>query len=224
MRRILVALVVAGVAVCVSNGVRVKASAQGKQRPDVRVEQGELRGTRFGSGGASFLGIPYAAPPVGKLRWVAPQEPAKWTGVRDASYYRSACPQLPSPWLPEMLGRKEMQTSEDCLFLNVRTPRLRGGARLPVMVWVHGGGNVEGSQEWPPLGPALAKHGVVVVTINYRLGVLGYLALQELSAESPDHVSGNYGLLDQMAALKWVKRNIRSFGGDVGRVTVFGAS
>src|SRR5581483_4257541 len=90
--------------------------------------------------------------------------------------------------------------------------------------WVHGGGNVEGSQEWPPLGPALARHGVVVVTINYRLGVLGWLADAELSAEPAEHVSGNYGLLDQMAALKWVKRNIARFGGDAERVTVFGAS
>jgi len=123
-----------------------------------------------------------------------------------------------------MLGRKEMQTSEDCLYLNVWTPRLRSVASLPVMVWIHGGGNVEGSQEWPPLGPAITARGVVVVTINYRLGVLGYLAHSELSAESPDHISGNYGLLDQMAALRWVKHNIRSFGGDPHRVTIFGAS
>jgi para-nitrobenzyl esterase len=123
-----------------------------------------------------------------------------------------------------MLGRKQMQTSEDCLYLNVWTPQFRSDASLPVMVWIHGGGNVEGPQEWPPLGPTLAAHRVVVVTINYRLGVLGYLAHPELSAESPDHISGNYGLLDQIAALRWVKHNIRSFGGDPQRVTVFGAS
>lgn len=203
--------------------VRV-AAEHGKRAPQVRVEQGALAGMRFGAGGGAFLGIPFAAPPVGKLRWVAPQDPAGWTGVRDATYYRPACPQLPSPWLPEMLGRKQMETSEDCLYLNVWTPRLNAHGKLAVMVWVHGGGNVEGSQEWPPLGGTLAAHGVVVVTINYRLGVLGYFAHPELSAESPDHVSGNYGLLDQMAALRWVKRNIAKFGGDPERVTVFGAS
>lgn len=205
-------------------GVGAADSARNHRAPYVQLDKGALSGTRFGSGGAEFLGIPYAAPPVGKLRWVAPQEPSGWAGVRDATYYRPACPQLPSSWLPEMLGRTEMQTSEDCLYLNVWTPRLSAHARLPVMVWVHGGGNVEGSQEWPPLGGTLAAHGVVVVTINYRLGVLGYLAHPALSAESSDHVSGNYGLLDQMAALRWVKRNIAKLGGDPGRVTVFGAS
>ena len=208
-------------------GVPGHASAQRNRAahiPLVRLEQGVLSGSRFGSAGAAFLGIPYAAPPVDRLRWAAPHEPAPWPGIRDATYYRPACPQLPSPWLPEMLGRKQMQTSEDCLYLNVFTPRLNRDASLPVMVWIHGGGNVEGSQEWPPLGPALAAHGVVVVTINYRLGVLGWLALPELSAESPHHISGNYGLLDQMAALRWVRHNIRSFGGDPQRVTIFGAS
>lgn len=192
--------------------------------PHIRLDEGVLSGTHLGSTGAEFLGIPYAAPPVGSLRWAAPQQPQPWPGIRDATYYRPACPQLPSPWLPEMLGRKQMQTSEDCLYLNVFTPRLSTRASLPVMVWIHGGGNIEGSQEWPPLGPTLAAHGVVIVTINYRLGALGWLALPQLSAESPDHISGNYGLLDQMAALRWVRHNIRSFGGDPHRVTVFGAS
>ncbi|MGB6729168.1 MAG: carboxylesterase family protein, partial [Terracidiphilus sp.] len=190
------------------------------------LQDGILEGSQFGPSAsyAAFLGIPYAAPPVGNLRWQPPQPPASWQGVRLADKYGPACPQLPSTWLPQMLGRKQMSTGEACLYLNVWTPNLGGRSRLPVMVWIHGGGNVEGSQEWPPLGPTLANHGVVVVTINYRLGVLGYLSHPALTAESPNYASGNYGLLDQMAALKWVKRNIDRFGGDPKRVTVFGAS
>jgi para-nitrobenzyl esterase len=144
--------------------------------------------------------------------------------VRSAKAYGAACPQVPSTWLPELLGRKQMVTDEACLYLNVWTANLSANSKVPVMVWIHGGGNVEGSQEWPPLGPALAARGVVVVTINYRLGVFGYLAHPALSAESPQHVSGNYGLLDQIEALKWVHRNIDQFGGDPNQVTVFGAS
>ncbi len=202
----------------------IRAGAQ--IRPRVVLQDGILEGSQFGPSAsyAAFLGIPYAAPPVGNLRWQPPQPPASWQGVRLADKYGPACPQLPSTWLPQMLGRKQMSTGEACLYLNVWTPNLGGRSRLPVMVWIHGGGNVEGSQEWPPLGPTLANHGVVVVTINYRLGVLGYLSHPALTAESPNHASGNYGLLDQMAALKWVKRNIDRFGGDPKRVTVFGAS
>jgi para-nitrobenzyl esterase len=123
-----------------------------------------------------------------------------------------------------MLGRKQMVTDEACLFLNVWTTNLSASSKVPVMAWIHGGGNVEGSQEWPPLGPVLAKQGVVVVTINYRLGVFGYFSHPALTAESPHHSSGNYGLLDQIEALKWVHRNIEKFGGDRAQVTVFGAS
>lgn len=200
--------------------------AAAQQHPRVVLRDGTLEGVSFGSSAsnASFLGIQYAAPPVGNLRWQPPQPPASWKGVRVADKYGPACPQLPSSWLPEMLGRKQMETNEACLYLNVFTPNLGGSAKAPVMVWIHGGGNVEGSQEWPPLGPPLASHGVVVVTINYRLGVLGYLSHPALTAESPNHASGNYGLLDQMAALKWVHQNIDRFGGDPERVTVFGAS
>lgn len=183
---------------------------------------------------AAFLGIPYAAAPTGNLRWRPPQLAPAWTGVREAKTFGPACPQLPSGWLPEMLGRKQMVTDEACLYLNVWTtnlPARRGTLshtsshhKAPVMVWIHGGGNVEGSQEWPPLGPTLARHGVVVVSINYRLGVFGFLSLAGLTGESAHHASGNYGLLDQIAALKWVRRNINKFGGDPSNVTVFGAS
>jgi para-nitrobenzyl esterase len=192
----------------------------------VAIESGRVEGTPVASlpRGGAFLGIPYAAQPVGDLRWRAPQAPERWNGVRSAKAYGPACPQRPSPWLPEMLGRKEMATDEACLFLNVWTPDLKPAAKLPVLVWIHGGGNVEGSAEWPPLGETLAREGVVVVSINYRLGIFGFFAHPALSAESPQHVSGNYGQLDQVAALTWVKKNIGSFGGDPHRVTVAGAS
>jgi para-nitrobenzyl esterase len=200
----------------------------------VTIDAGILSGTHFDADPAdvAFLGIPYAVAPVGDLRWRPPQPTAAWPGVREAKAFGPACPQLPSGWLPEMLGRKQMVTDEACLYLNVWTTNLSAGSdaqsqkqrKAPVMVWIHGGGNVEGSQEWPPLGPALARHGVVVVSVNYRLGVFGFLSLPGLTGESAQHVSGNYGLLDQMEALKWVQRNIDRFGGDPANVTVFGAS
>ena len=203
--------------------------------PRVTLHSGMLGGTHFGADPAevAFLGIPYAAAPTGNLRWRPPQPLPAWTGVRDAKAFGPACPQLPSGWLPEMLGRKQMDTDEACRYLSVWTTNLPRSTRTsshaplhkdPVMVWIHGGGNVEGSQEWPPLGPTLATHGVVVVSINYRLGVFGFLSLAGLSAESAQHASGNYGLLDQIAALKWVRGNIDKFGGDPANVTVFGAS
>lgn len=194
--------------------------------PQVKIDSGTLEGAWVPGAShiASFLGIPYAAQPIGNLRWKAPQLPPSWSGVRKATKYGPACPQAPSPWLPEMLGIPQMVTNEACLYLNVWTPRLSGTAKLPVMVWVHGGGNVEGSAEWPLLGSTLAQQGVIVVSLNYRLGVFGFFANRALSAESPHRVSGNYGHLDQVEALRWVKRNIRRFGGDPNQVTVFGAS
>ena len=123
-----------------------------------------------------------------------------------------------------MLGRKKLDSDEACLYLNVWTDNLYSASKAPVMVWIHGGGNIEGSQEMPPLGPVLAKRGVVVVSINYRLGALGFLSHPALSAESEHSSSGNYGLLDQLEALKWVHANIDKFGGDPAQVTVFGAS
>ncbi len=194
--------------------------------PLVTIDSGTLQGIPQAAlpHGAAFLGIPYATQPVGNLRWKAPQLPPSWSGVRKAAEYGPACPQAPSPWLPEMLGIQKMPTNEACLYLNVWTPELTDSARLPVLVWVHGGGNVEGSGEWPPLGPTLAQRGIVVVSLNYRLGAFGFFSYPALSAESRHHVSGNYGHLDQVAALRWVRRNIARFGGDPTRVTIAGQS
>lgn len=194
--------------------------------PQVTIDTGTLEGVQLTStpNVNAFLGIPYASQPVGSLRWRAPQALPGWAGVRKATRYAPACPQAPSPWLPEMLGREKMVTDEACLYLNIWTPDLAATSKLPVMVWVHGGGNVEGSGEWPPLGPALARKGVVVVSLNYRLGVFGFFADPALSSESRHHVSGNYGHLDQVEALRWVRRNISHFGGDPTLVTIFGAS
>lgn len=194
--------------------------------PRVQLAAGALAGLplRDTPRGAAFLGIPFAAPPVGALRWRAPQPVPAWHGVLQATAFGPACMQTPSGWLPEMLGIHAMRTSEDCLYLNVWTPQLKPSANLPVFVWIHGGGNVEGSGEWPPLGPALAKRNIVVVSLNYRLGAFGFFSNPALTAESAHKVSGNYGQLDQIAALQWVRDNIRSFGGDPARVTVGGQS
>ena len=162
-----------------------------------------------------YRGIPYAAPPLGPRRWMPPQPVTPWTAPRRADAFGPVCPQ------PGYSGAM----SEDCLFLNVWTPAKSVGERLPVMVWIHGGAFTYGSGSDEIYdGAALADKGVVVVTFNYRLGVLGFLAHPSLSAESPHQVSGNYGLLDQVAALSWVQRNIAQFGGDPHRVTIFGQS
>jgi len=163
-----------------------------------------------------FLGIPYAAPPIGALRWQPPQPHARWNKPRDATAFAPHCAQTASPF-------GVASASEDCLYLNVYTPRDGGGHR-PVMVWIHGGALVVGeSDDYNP--ERLVEQGdVVVVTINYRLGLFGYMAHPALSAESPEHISGNYGLLDQQFALDWVRRNIERFGGDHNNVTLFGES
>ncbi len=172
-----------------------------------------------------YKGIPYAAPPVGELRWREPQPVEPWDEVRPCTEYGPACPQgeWPYPMLKELLS--VTRQDEDCLYLNVWTPASSPQERLPVMVWIHGGGFTVGSgSQLLYEGKHLARKGVVVVTINYRLGPLGFMAHPALSEESPHGTSGNYGLLDQIEALRWVQRNIASFGGDPGRVTVFGES
>jgi para-nitrobenzyl esterase len=189
--------------------------------PVVAVEAGALEGARLAGSDAvaQFLGIPYAAAPVGPLRWRPPQPAPHWSDIRKASSYGSPCPQLPATqWLPYI------PPSEDCLFLNVWTPEARPGAGRPVLVYFHGGGNEVGYAQSTPLGPPFARRGIVVVSANYRLGPFGFLALPGLTAESAHHSSGNYGLLDQLAVLEWVQRNIRQFGGDPRHVTVMGQS
>jgi len=189
--------------------------------PVVRAPAGAVEGEAAG-GLNVFRGIPYAAAPVGGLRWKPPARLAPWTGVRPAKAFGPACLQPRMP--PGGLYSSELpQLSEDCLTLNVWAPT--GVKAAPVMVWIHGGSLTTGSsRESMYDGAALARRGIVVVSINYRLGVLGWLAHPELSAESPDGVSGNYGLLDQIAALTWVKRNIAAFGGDSAKVTIAGES
>lgn len=168
-----------------------------------------------------FKGMPFAAPPIGPLRWRVPQAPSAWAGTRMADRFAPICMQHGS--YPEDAPPEPM--SEDCLYLNIWVPPHATGDKLPVMFWIYGGGLENGSGSTPLYaGDELARKGVIVVTANYRLGVLGFLAHPDLSRESPQHVSGNYGLLDQLAALRWVHRNIAAFGGDPARVTVFGQS
>jgi para-nitrobenzyl esterase len=188
--------------------------------PKATTGAGVLQGLRASSGshGAVFLGVPYAAPPVGDLRWAPPQAARPWPGTRPAIQYSPACPQLPAGWLPYP------DWSEDCLYVNIWTPHLSSQARLPVIVFFHGGSNREGYSQLTPLGPALSRLGVVVVTANYRLGPFGFFAHPALTAASPHHSSGNYGILDQIQALRWVRENIAHFGGDAARVTVMGQS
>jgi para-nitrobenzyl esterase len=169
-----------------------------------------------------FKGIPYAQAPVGPLRWKPPLPLARWTGIRDAAEFGPACHQ-PPPRLSTIYTIAPMPQSEDCLTLNVWSPV--GAQHAPVFFWIHGGALQSGSSREPTYdGRRLAEHGVVVVSINYRLGVLGWLAHPELSAESPEGISGNYGLLDQIRALQWVQENVAAFGGDPASVTVAGES
>lgn len=186
----------------------------------VKVDGGAVRGIRA-DGLIIYRGIPYAAAPVGDLRWRAPRAVAPWRGVKATTRFAPACLQTGV----SMPGETPPAVSEDCLHLNIWTPARPERARLPVMVFIHGGGFSNGSAAMPLYGgERLARRGVIVVSFGYRLGPLGFLALPELTRESPNHASGDYGLLDQIAALKWVKRNIAAFGGDPTRVTAFGQS
>jgi len=192
----------------------------------VRVEQGQLSGTAGKSADVRvFRGIPFAAPPVGDLRWKPPQPAAAWKGVREANKFSATCWQKPYPPQAAIFQNDISNMSEGCLYLNLWTPAKTAADRLPVMVWIHGGGFTRGTANSPMYdGENLALKGVIVVTFNYRLGVFGFLAHPELAAESEHHASGNYGVLDQIAALQWVKKNIAAFGGDPDRVTIFGES
>ena len=182
-----------------------------QQPAPVKVEQGLVQGA-FENGLTVYRGIPFAAPPVGDLRWRAPQPATNWEGVKQATQFG------PSPV-------QNGKGSEDCLYLNVWTPAKSANDHLPVLVWIYGGGFSAGSaSDRSYSGEKLATKGVVLVSINYRVGQLGFLAHPELSAESTNHVSGNYGLLDQIAGLQWVKQNIAAFGGDPNKVTIFGES
>jgi para-nitrobenzyl esterase len=225
-----------GLAVCCCMSVCV-AWGHAESNLLMQIDSGALEGAHFGPvpDEVMFLGIPYAAPPTGDLRWRPPQPPGRWRGTRNASSFGSSCPQADDPDMEAL--KQELQsvepyfstrTDEDCLYLNVWTTNLPenhpGAKKIPVMFWIHGSSDTGSGQLPPLLGNALARRGVVLVSINYRFGALGFMAHPALTAESPHHASGNYGILDQIAALQWVHRNIAKFGGDPANVTIFGFS
>lgn len=208
-------VVFAGFTIAGTNAQTTKLQAE-----VIETTAGPVQGTEEGAV-AIYKGIPFARPPVGDLRWREPQPPMPWSGIRSADRFPPACPQhgsYPKDAPPEA-------TSEDCLYLNIWKPLGAAEERLPVMLWIHGGSLSNGSASAPLYnGDQLARHGVIVVTANYRLGVLGFLAHPELTKESGHKGSGNYGLMDQIATLTWIQRNISAFGGDPDNVTVFGQS
>jgi para-nitrobenzyl esterase len=213
------ALVVAILAVASFSSAHRDLSPEDLQ---VSTMAGRLQGTVRLNGGAEFLGIPYAQPPVGELRWREPLEVKRWGGVRDATHFGAPCAQNPEG---EWNKRDAAASMEDCLYLNVITPSWPPKKQLPVMFWIHGGGNTGGTASSKLYKDgSLINHGVLLVTVNYRLGVFGFLAHPELTKESLRHASGNYGLMDQLAALHWVRANISKFGGDPSNITVFGQS
>src|SRR5882757_2144866 len=207
-----IALILAGCAACTQPQRAADSAAAAAAAPPVvtapiaKVSQGEVQGAAA-DGVAVFKGLPFAAPPVGDLRWREPQHPANWPGVRPATASSATCVQ-----------------AEDCLYLNIYQPAdAKKGAHLPVMVWIHGGAFIFGSGSQYD-GTQFAKQGIVVVTVNYRLGRAGWFAHPALTAENPRGLLGNSGLMDQIAALEWVRDNIKAFGGDPKNVTIFGES
>ena len=207
---VILALSVAGA------GSGVSATGAGPHgAPVVKTDSGAVRGTAV-AGIHTFRGVPYAAPPTGRLRWRPPEPAPRWRGVREATEFAPSCPQQAGLFAPPG------EMSEDCLYLNVYTPARpdRRPSSRPVLVWIHGGGlATDGARNYDPT--QLAAEGTVVVTVNYRLGALGFLAHPAL-ASRPGGPSGNYGLMDQQAALRWVQRNIRQFGGDPHNITIAG--
>jgi para-nitrobenzyl esterase len=198
------------------------ATAVAAAEPRVKTSNGTLEGTTETSGIHTYRGIPFAQPPIDDLRWQPPQPVENWPGVRNAKQFGPRCVQ--SPIFNDMVFRSNGM-SEDCLYLNVWTPAKSSSERLPVLVYFYGGGFVAGDGSEPRYdGENMAKKGIVAVTVNYRLGVWGFLAHPALTKESPHHASGNYALLDQNAALKWVNKNIAAFGGDPRKVTIAGES
>ena len=192
------------------------------QFSEVKTTNGTLAGTVGKNGVRSFKGIPFAAPPVGDLRWKEPQPVANWTGIKKADHFGPRAMQ--APIFGDMNFRSD-GVSENCLYLNVWTPAKSANDKLPVLVYFYGGGFVAGDGSEPRYdGESMAQKGIVAITVNYRLGLFGFLAHPELTQESPHHASGNYGVMDQSAALRWVHENIAAFGGDPGRVTIAGES
>lgn len=214
-----IALMASLLALLAVDGCKARKPEKPTATTVVSTAQGQLRGAREGTV-ASYKGIPYAAAPVGALRWRPPQAASSWKGVREAWQYGNDCMQKPLPFAPS--SKQEM--SEDCLYLNVWAP-VHAKHPLPVMVWLHGGGLTIGSGSIPTSGGyTFARKDVVLVTLNYRLGRFGFFMHPALKAAHPDEPTGDYGLMDQIAALKWVKRNIADFGGNPDNVTVFGQS